>query len=147
MLDVVIVAQLASTAVMFGAIWMVQLLVYPSFVDVAATVSPDAWRRFHGRHTGRISWIVGPAMLVEAFTAMWLLIVLPADISVALNVLGAGLVAVVWVVTIIVSSMHHARLSRDPDVAIAARLVQWNWIRTVAWTCRLLIAVIITIQS
>ena len=146
MLNLVIVAQLAATAVMFGAIWIVQLLVYPSFEDVAASVSPEAWRRFHARHTGRITWIVGPAMLVEACAALWLLITLPSQIWVVLNVLGAGLIALVWVVTIIVSSIHHSRLSNEPNLEIAHRLVQWNWVRTIAWTSRLLIVVIMTIQ-
>ena len=60
MLNTVLIAQIAATSVMTGVIWMVQLLVYPSFVDVAATADRSTWQVYHARHARRISYIVAP---------------------------------------------------------------------------------------
>jgi hypothetical protein len=53
---------------------------------------------------------------------------------------GAGLVALLWGVTFLVSVPCHAVLSQGFDASAHARLVDTNWIRTAAWTARAALA-------
>ncbi len=144
--DLVIGSQLAATFVMLGVIWVVQLLVYPSFATVAARVSAEEWMSYHARHAGRITWIVGPAMLVEAVGALWLVIDPATRVPVVMSVIGVGCVALIWITTILVASSHHARLAQAPDLVVIQRLVRINWIRTIAWSVRAVLVVAIAIS-
>ena len=53
--------HLTATAAMLGVIWVVQLIVYPQFLDIRA----EEFVGFHARYTDQILWIVGPLMLAE----------------------------------------------------------------------------------
>lgn len=143
--DIVLLVQLVATGIMVGVIWIVQLLVYPTFIDVAAGAERHEWRAFHARHSRRISLVVGPVMVVEAVCALWLLVVLPAALPAAVIAVGAGLVAMLWATTILVSTRHHARLSIDGDVACIRRLIRVNWVRTAAWSLRGVLAFILCV--
>ncbi len=147
LIETVLIAQLAATSMMAGVIWIVQLLVYPSFADVAATVDRREWQQFHARHSRRISFVVGPAMIVEAICALWLLIALPASIPAALIASGAGLVAINWATTILVSSRHHARLSSEAEMSCIGQLIAVNWLRTAAWSARFALAVVMCLVA
>ena len=132
----------ASTFVMVGVIWIVQLVHYPSFafVDVAR------YTEFQTFHERNISFIVLPVMVVEALCAVALLasgvleaqggiesvgpkMVLPCAI-------GFGLVVFLWVWTALVSVPFHARLAGGFDPDAWRGLVLSNWARTAAWTLR-----------
>ena len=62
--------HLAATLVMVGVIWYVQLVHYPLMARVATTSFPE----FHNEHTRRTGWVVIGPMLVEAATAVLLVV-------------------------------------------------------------------------
>ncbi len=66
---VVLVAQLSATLYLVGLIWMVQIVHYPLF----ALIDAANYIAYQEAHMARISWIVGPAMLIEAATVAYLL--------------------------------------------------------------------------
>ena len=128
----VLLLHVLATLTMLGVIWTVQIVHYPLF----AHTGPDEWPIFKSEHERRITWVVGPTMVAELVTAIALVFVPTAGIPAALPLLGVALVGVIWASTAFVQVPLHAALDRGFDAAVHRRLVQTNWIRTIAWTLR-----------
>jgi uncharacterized membrane protein len=117
---------------MVGLIWFVQIVHYPLFAQVGTHLFPE----YESTHNRLTTWVVGPPMLVEAATALVLLLAKPDRIPPTQVWLGAVLVLVIWLSTALLQVPQHEILTRS-FVADAHRwLVASNWIRTVAWTIR-----------
>ena len=136
MIDAVVFVHAVATAVMTGLIWFVQIVHYPLF----AAVGRDAFARYEAAHQTRTTWVVAPTMLVEVGSAIWLVYALPHGRARELALVGLGLAVVIWLSTAFLQARQHAKLSAGFDETIARRLVATNWIRTVAWSARLCIA-------
>ena len=121
-----------STLYMVGVIWMVQLAHYPLIARIGARELPE-WQAENMRRT---SYVVGPPMLVEAGTTAWLLWQAGISGYGSWPLVGAVLLAVVWLSTAVWQVPAHDALARRLDVATVHRLVGTNWVRTVAWTLR-----------
>jgi hypothetical protein len=139
---VALVAQAAATWYLTGLIWVVQVVHYPLF-SMADRATFPAFAAAHGR---LISLVVGPAMLVEALLATWLVVDRPAELPVWWVWAGLGLVAVIWASTAVLQVPMHARLSGGFDAQAHAWLVSSNWIRTAAWTLRALLCAAMLIR-
>ncbi|MDG1873255.1 MAG: hypothetical protein P8J27_05050 [Mariniblastus sp.] len=128
----ILLANVASTLFLVGLIWMVQIVHYPLFDDVGDT----NYTRYQKRHQNNITYIVGPVMLIEIATAI-LLAFYPIDgLSRSVIYLGIGLVVLIWLSTAFIQVPCHEKLVKGFDPDAYKRLVQSNWIRTVAWTAR-----------
>ena len=90
-----LLVHLAATFYMVGVIWFVQVVHYPLFAKVGAT-GFAAYSRTHSRLTG---FVVGPPMLVEAATAVALVVYRPEGVSALLAWTGLVLLALVWAST------------------------------------------------
>ena len=128
----VLLLNVLSTLVMIGVIWTVQIVHYPLF----AGVGEAGWGAYEAQHQQRITWVVGPTMLVELVTAVWLVIARPPGIPPWALILGAVLVGVIWASTAFVQVPLHNALGGRFDPSAHARLVATNWLRTLAWTVR-----------
>ena len=124
-------AQAFATLYMVGVIWMCQIAHYPLFSDIG-----DALPRYQARNVRLTTWVVGLPMLVEALCAIALLIWLPGGLPMWSVWLGFALVLVIWIATMVFSVPMHERLGHGYADGAHRRLVQTNWIRTVAWTAR-----------
>ena len=128
----ILVIHAAATWGMAGLIWFIQLVHYPAYRDVG-----DAdFVIFQTRSPARTGWIVGPLMFTEAASAAWLLWRPPAGLSPTALWVGAFLVAVCWLSTVLVQVPIHLRLTARRDAAAIERLIRTNWVRTAAWTLR-----------
>ena len=127
-LMVLLLVHLAATAALAGLIWVVQLVVYPSFLLVGASSS---WPAVHAAHTRAVALAVGPPWAVQGLTLAALVV---RDGLSPLLVVTALLALTTVVVTVAVSVPLHARLGQAYDEAAARRLVGTNWLRTGAWT-------------
>ena len=129
-------AHLLSTTAMVGLIWFVQVVHYPLF----AAVGTDQFLAYEAAHTRRTSWVVGPFMAVEGAMALTLL-AFPGDgLGRALPLLGVALLGIVHASTVLLQVPAHRRLSAKADAATMRRLVASNWIRTVGWSARAVVA-------
>lgn len=117
---------------MTGLIWVIQVVHYP----LMSRVGEESFMAYERAHMQRITLIVGPAMLVELLSAAALLVWVPAGVPRWMVLTGAGLVALLWISTAVVQGPTHARLARGYNERLIARLVATNWLRTVAWTFR-----------
>lgn len=128
-----LMAHAISTSMMAGVIWTMQLVHYPLFARVGADVFP----LYQREHMCRISWIVGPAMLVEAASATWLMVDRPRGVPAWAAAAGLALVCAIWLSTALLQGPTHGRLLRHgADAARIRFLVTTNWLRTVAWSAR-----------
>ena len=128
----VLLFHLAATLFMTGSIWFVQIVHYP----LMDAVGPENYTEYHRRHQNLTSYVVGPVMLFELATAIALLY-LGWQSSVS-NWAFANLVllSVIWASTFLVQVPCHERLAKGFSHEAHRRLVYTNWIRTVAWTSR-----------
>jgi len=135
--DGILLAQVVASGAMAGLIWFVQVVHYPLFASITGERSRDHAVE-NQRRTGPV---VIPFMAVELATALAIAVWPPAGVGRGLALIGLGLVAVAWLSTFLVQVPLHARLASEGHVADAvAALVRSNWIRTVAWTARALLA-------
>jgi hypothetical protein len=126
------VLQLVATMAMLGVIWVVQLCVYPRFADI----DPEKFIGAHMRHCAGIGMVVAPLMLVELFTAVflvwagsggwmqWLILILT---------LGN------FISTALIQAPCHRQLMQGFDEAKCRLLTRSNWIRTVLWSAKALL--------
>ena len=135
--DIAAVAQVVGSVGMFGVIWMVQIVHYP----LMSFVSGEQFARFETAHRVRISWVVGPLMLIEGVCVLAFLFAPPAGLAWWLPWVGAGVEAIAIGTTAFVSAPLHEQLNANFDEATLHRLVATNWIRTVAWTARAAVAI------
>ncbi len=137
-----LVISFAASWGMIGVIWMVQLLQYP----MLATHSELAPATAAQEHQRRITWIVGPLMLAEGVTALFLLARRPETMSWLSAWAAAFLLGVALLSTIALQVPLHTRLGQGHDAEAARKLISTNWVRTVAWTARglVLAAVLVT---
>ena len=128
-----LILHLIATSVMVGVIWVIQLVHYPSFHFIELK-QYTAFQRFH---MSRISYVVIPAMLIELFTLI--LIVISMDQIDTLVVVSAILLIFIWLMTAVFFSGVHQRLTLGYDQTVVDKLVKLNWGRTLLWTLRLLL--------
>ena len=141
-LTVVLVAQVVASLAMTGLIWTIQLVHYPLLAEVPA----EAFVAHEAEHTRRITWIVGPLMAVEGVCVLVLLALRPDAMSWWLPWAGAFAEAVAIGVTAFVSAPTHGRLQAGHDRALLDHLIATNWFRTVAWTARGVLSVVMLLQ-
>jgi len=132
--------HLSVTAALAGLIWVVQVVHYPLF----AAVGPDEFTRYEQRHRARITILVGPLMAVEGLAAL-ALVLAPGDRT--LPMLGLGLLGAIHASTVCLQVPLHEQLSRHYDGRLIARLVRTNWIRTIGWTARTVVAAAVLATS
>ena len=135
-----LLVHLVATATLAGLVWVVQLVVYPSFLLVGGG---PAWPAVHAAHTRAVALLVALPWAVQgAGLAALLVRDGPSALLLATGVLALTTVAV----TVLVFVPLHSRLGRAWDEGAARRLVRTNWIRTGAWTGGTLCAALLVLE-
>jgi len=106
-------------------IWLVQLIIYPSF---RYTEEKD-FISWHQRYTGLIGAIVSPLMLLQAGGEIWVAITQDPR---WVRILA---IALIWISTFTLSVPCHRRLHTvGKNMVIIRRLIVTNWPRTLLWS-------------
>lgn len=138
----VAVVHALSAAALAGLCWFVQVVHYPLF----AAVGPERFLAYEREHVRRTGWVVAPLMLAEAASAAWLLWWVDSASDRGQLEVGMLLLAVVWLSTFCLQVPQHRRLESGFVAAAHRRLVRTNWIRTLAWSARAVLAVTILLD-
>jgi len=108
-------------------LWLVQWIIYPSFLQVA----PERLVKWHAQYTQRMGYIVMPLMFGQlglSVLAVW-------QVGVGLDWLDLLLVLSCWGLTFGLSVPLHQRIAAgESQPKILQRLVVTNWPRTLVWT-------------
>ncbi len=108
-------------------IWMIQLIVYPSFLFYTAK-ELIAW---HKMYTKAIALIVIPLMLGQLGITIYQ-VFLEQNTYTSTSIV---LVVFIWGITLLKFAPMHQQISEgNTHVQLLKKLVQNNWIRTLIWT-------------
>ena len=115
-------------------IWMVQLVVYPSFRYYA----PEDLVRWHGPYTSGITVVVFPLMSAQLLLHGY---VLYRDLSLV-NIVLLLLVVTTWILTMVIFVPLHGKIGEEAELPeTLAQLVNYNWWRTIIWSVIFLLGV------
>ncbi len=107
--------------------WMVQLVVYPSFMyyDKASMV------KWHVPYTQNITYIVMPLMLGQVVLHAWGAF---QDFS-YVRLIALVMVVATWAITFLYAVPLHGKIGAGVDLNDAIQtLIRVHWIRTALWT-------------
>ena len=121
-------------------IWLVQVIIYPAMSRIPA----KEFVSYHRWYVTRISAIVLPLMICELITTIGWLMLEPYSFY---SSFAAVLLVIVWLSTFMLQVPVHRRLQSGKDDARIRKLVNTNWIRTIAWTARAVVATISAVES
>ena len=123
-----------------GLIWYVQLVHYPSF----RFIQPQNFHEFHRFHSIRTSFIVMPLMLAELITGI--LLVFGFATMFIFHLIGLILIILIWFSTFFIQVPQHEGLIPDFNPEKAEKLIQSNWVRTIAWSFKSILSVYILLE-
>ena len=108
-------------------LWLVQLVIYPSFLRVK-TSDLLAW---HKAYTFRVSFVILPLMFGQLVLAILSVI----EDSSILEWFAFAFVLVCWILTFFVSVPLHRKIEQN-DITLETRqkLIMTNWPRTILWS-------------
>ena len=108
-------------------IWIVQLVIYPSFLHYT-TENLYSW---HQKYTSRIAIMVVPLMLFQLIYGLIILFYFPT----INHFIYLGIVIFLWVFTLLSFAPLHFKIS-DGNVnnKLLTTLIHRNWIRTLLWS-------------
>ena len=135
MFELILLIQLIATAAMTGIIWLVQIAIYPLFTRLTGSDFDEN----HTRYMQQVSYVIVPIMLIEAGSCA-LCLLLGNFVS---QIIPTVLLAINWLSTALIQVPQHTKLT--PKNAPA--LVRSNWIRTTAWTARLIFLATLAMNS
>lgn len=108
-------------------IWLVQLVIYPSFLHYAKVDLV----RWHKKYTPRIAFIVLPLMLGQLMLYGALL----QEGKTFYSIGSFILVLLAWLLTFTVFVPRHKEITSDTySEKTLSQLVKFNWSRTLIWT-------------
>jgi hypothetical protein len=120
----------ATLAVDLGLVvlaWLVHLIIYPTFAEVA----PARFCAWHRNYSNRIAVVVVPLMVAQAALHAARLLTLPD----ARALVAAACIVAAWLVTFLGAVPCHRALSSDGcHQPVLHRLLRWNLARSLAWT-------------
>ncbi len=132
---IVLLIHMAATWAMVGFIWTIQVLQYPLMAEVPESGFP----RFEAVHQRRVTAVIalfGPLEVVMAALVFLTVDSVPSWLSFT----SGALLAAIWVSTAFFYAPLHGRLANGFDQALHRRLMIGNWVRTLAWSLRGIIA-------
>jgi len=120
-------------SILVGVILMTQILSYPLLLKLGIS----NFYNYYNSYTKRISFIVIPLMIFEVLLSIILNIILNNFYLFASNIL----LFVVWGSTFFIQVPIHNKLSSNHSYVLINKLIYTNWIRTIAWICKLIILI------
>lgn len=132
----IVVGHTIFTLAMFGLMWAVQIVVYPQF----RSVEPAEFASYVADHGNRITMALALLAPAEIIFAGWLWLDPPAGINRTIVFLSGLLLTIGWISTALWYAPLHSRLQATYDLDRINQLISTNWLRTVIWSARALLA-------
>jgi hypothetical protein len=121
---------------MLGVILFVQIVHYP----LMARVGSEGFAGYARSHADRTGLVVGPLMLAEMASGIWIVARPPSPELSGVAWGGLVILVAIWGITGLVSVPCHTRLAAGFDASTHRRLVRTNWARTLLWAARVPVA-------
>jgi hypothetical protein len=120
-------------------IWMVQLIIYPSFTYYKS----ENLIKWHQKYTSRLAVVVVPLMLTQLALAI-VAVFLSFNFT---TIFTAVIVLFLWIFTFLSFAPLHSKISAgNTNQNLLKLLIQRNWLRTFFWSLLLVFHLIIYIS-
>lgn len=121
------IIRLLFDAGLFVLIWMVQLVIYPSFLYY----EKQNLVKWHNHYTKGLTIIVIPLMFGQLIMASIQLV----ELSSIKTIISFLMVCAVWISTFVQFVPIHNKISKNKVTEkLLQQLVNRNWLRTLLWT-------------
>ncbi|MEM8927880.1 MAG: hypothetical protein AAGC45_06740 [Bacteroidota bacterium] len=118
----------------FVLIWLVQLVIYPSFQHYR----PTEFKIWHSRYTKRVTYVVLPLMLGQLVLGT-----IQATSFDVLPVFKLIFILATWLVTFVFFVPLHNKMDKTEEIQDGTKaLVKQNWVRTGLWSLIFVISVV-----
>ncbi len=107
---------------------MVQFIIYPSFKNY----SQSTFKSFHRGYTKKMLFIVGPIMILELLSTLYLAIKNSFFFPTSIIVL-------IWLITFFLIVPVHKSLNSSFNIRTHKKLLRLNFIRSTFWVLKLLL--------
>ena len=124
------------SSMMSGIIWFVQIVHYPLF----KSLSEEDFIDYQSKHVKLTGNIVGPFMLIELIVSIYVALWNTHNELAYLVWSNFGLLISIWLSTFFLQVPLHNRLLEGFDHRVHVSLVRGNWIRTCAWTMKMVLS-------
>ena len=129
--------QIISNSILIGVLLITQLIYYPSLYSI----DKNYFEKYHKNYVNSISYVVIPLMLIELISLLYLTFYV-SDLFMIKSLL---ILITIWLFTFICIVPLHNLLSKKRSDDIISRLVNYNWLRTILWSIKLIIILIVYI--
>lgn len=130
-----IIAKLLIDFGLVILIWMIQLMVYPSF----KYCSKEELQKWHKKYTFRIACMVIPLMFGQLFIYGYQVFKYQS----AYHILGLAIVILLWIITFrTFVPLHNTISNHEQTNETLVNLVRKNWDRTGLWTVLCVLSII-----
>jgi len=128
---VLVFVQLLFTWSMLGVTAFSQIVHYPLYQQIK-----EGFVQYEKSHLRRAGSLVGPIMLLEAITAIFLVGFASQGPVARLTVINLILLIFIWLTTFLLSVYQHQRLSVRFSKQVLHELISSNWINAILWLAK-----------
>ena len=132
-IDTLYFIQIVCNSYLVSLVLMTQFITYPTFLNI----DKDKFSDYHRKYVNNISFIVAPVMLIELLT----LSLIAYFSSEFLIIKSLFLLLVIWLTTFFIMIPSHNRISKSFNIKEIKSLINYNWIRTILWSFKLLVII------
>ena len=132
-IDTLYFIQLVCNSYLVSLVFMTQFITYPTLLNI----DKDKFSDYHRKYVNNISFIVAPVMLIELLT-LFLIAYLSKDFLIIKSLI---LLLVIWLTTFFIMIPSHNRISKSFNIKEIKSLINYNWIRTILWSFKLLVII------
>lgn len=132
-IDTLYFIQLVCNSYLVSLVFMTQFITYPTLLNI----DKDKFSDYHRKYVNNISFIVAPVMLIELLT-LFLIAYFSKDFLIIKCLI---LLLVIWLTTFFIMIPSHNRISKSFNIKEIKSLINYNWIRTILWSFKLLVII------
>ena len=138
-IDTLFFIQIVCNSYLVSLVFMTQFITYPTFLNIDI----DKFSDYHRKYVNNISFIVAPVMLIELLT----LSLIAYFSSEFLIIKSLILLLVIWLTTFFIMIPSHNRISKSYNKKEIISLINYNWVRTILWSFKLLLIIFLYFEK
>lgn len=138
-IDTLYFIQIVCNSYLVSLVFMTQFITYPTFLHI----DKDKFSEYHRKYVNNISFIVAPVMLIELLT----LSLIAYFSSEFLIIKSLILLLVIWLTTFFIMIPSHNRISKSFNKKEIISLINYNWVRTILWSLKLLLIIFLYFEK
>ncbi len=136
----VLIAQLALTFFLNGIIWFLQVVHYPLYYRIK-----EGFNTYEKNYLKRAAFLISPIMFLELISAILLISLAKDPLLTKLSSINLIFLAINWLSTFIIQNTEHQKLIIRFSYKSLHRLISTNWIRTLFWSSRGIILLVMAV--